>query len=240
MHDLGFTPRKTDSPLREMRSIFRDSVHYGLGNPPVRWVMLAAVMTGGTGIYVFYALQPFLLELYGDSQAYGVAGLVASLTALAQIAGGFLAPRLRLMFGRRTTVVLGGVALTGVVLALASFVSNFYLALALIFGWGLMFAALMPVRQAYINGLIPSEQRASVLSFDSLMSSSGGIVVQPALGCIADVWSYSSSYFVAAIIQSCALPFLWLARRERAASDSMAEGEGTDNVQQQPEAASTD
>jgi len=35
----------------------------------------------------------------------------------------------------------------------------------------------MPVRQAFVNGLIPSEQRATVLSFDSLMGSAGGVAL---------------------------------------------------------------
>ena len=43
--------------------------------------------------------------------------------------------------------------------------------------------------------------------------------VQPALGKVADVWSYSTSYLVAAGIQALATPFLILARRERASSD---------------------
>ena len=37
------------------------------------------------------------------------------------------------------------------------------------------FAATLPIRQAYLNGLIPSRQRATILSFDSLMASSGGV-----------------------------------------------------------------
>ena len=36
--------------------------------------MLAAPFTAGVGIYAFYALQPYLLQLYGDPTAYGVAG----------------------------------------------------------------------------------------------------------------------------------------------------------------------
>ena len=52
--------------------------------------------------------------------------------------------------------------------------------------WGLSFAIEMPIRQTYINGIIPSQQRATVLSFDSLMSSAGGVVAQPALGRVAD------------------------------------------------------
>ena len=76
-----------------------------------------------------------------------------------------------------------------------------------------------PIRQAFINGIIPSEQRATVLSLDSFMSSVGGFVAQPVLGRVADVSGYAASYVVSAAISALALPFVFLARRERAASD---------------------
>jgi MFS family permease len=75
------------------------------------------------------------------------------------------------------------------------------------------------MRQAYMNGVIPSEQRATVLSFDSLMGSAGGVVAQPILGRVADVSSYAITYLVSAGVQLVSLPFILLARRERAASD---------------------
>jgi len=77
----------------------------------------------------------------------------------------------------------------------------------------------MPARQAFVNGLIPSEQRGTVLSFDSLMGSAGGVVFQPGLGKAADVWGYPVSYLCSAAIQAVAVPLMWLARRERAESD---------------------
>ena len=52
--------------------------------------MLAAPFTFGVGIYAFYALQPYLLELYGDPTAYSVAGLAAAIVAGAQIVGGLI------------------------------------------------------------------------------------------------------------------------------------------------------
>ena len=52
----------------------------------------------------------------------------------------------------------------------------------------------MPIRQAYLNDMIPSQQRATVLSFDSLMGSSGGVVIQPVLGKAADATSYGTSF----------------------------------------------
>jgi MFS family permease len=83
----------------------------------------------------------------------------------------------------------------------------------------------MPIRQTYINRIIPSQQRATVLSFDSLMSSAGGVAAQPALGRVADLYGYARSYVVCAAIQVLALPFLMLARREKAASDEIGKAE---------------
>ena len=221
MKDLGFTPKKSKTPLKEMRNILTSSIDHGLKNPPVRWIMLAAPFTVGVSFYVFYALQPFLLKLYGDEKAYSIAGLIAALTALAQIAGGFAAPHIKKLFSRRTSALFIGTFLAGLALILVSLVNSFWLALIIIFLWGLTFAALIPARQAYLNGLIPSEQRATVLSFDALMGSSGGIVVQPILGKVADVWSYPVSYAGAALFQWAALPFIFLARREKAKSDTI-------------------
>ena len=83
--------------------------------------------------------------------------------------------------------------------------------------------AVGPVRQAYLNGLIASNERATVLSFDSLLGSSGGVVTQPVLGRVADVSGYPLSYALCAAIQALGLPFLLLARRLRPASDSIEE-----------------
>ena len=72
-------------------------------------------------------------------------------------------------------------------LALVGLVESFWPVIGLTVVWALLFAATMPIRQTYLNGLIPSQQRATILSFDSLMSSGGGVWAQPVLGRAADV-----------------------------------------------------
>ena len=173
MHDVGFTPAKGQRPLAEMRRITADSVEYGWRVPAVKWLMLSSLFSGGVGIYAFYALQPYLLELYGDPTAYSIAGLVAAIVAGAQILGGIAAPRIRRLFHRRTSALIAMSSLGVVTLALIGVIEAFAAVIALIVVWGLLFAAEMPIRQAYINGMIPSKQRATILSFDSLMSSTG-------------------------------------------------------------------
>jgi MFS family permease len=219
MHDVGFTPDKGERPLAEMRKIASNSIEYGWRVPAVKWLMVEALFTGGVGIYGFYALQPYLLELYGDPEAYQVAGLAAAIVAGAQILGGVAAPRIRRLFHRRTTALLAMLALSVVTLALVGTVQSFWPVIGFTVLWGLLFAATMPIRQTYINGMIPSRQRATILSFDSMMSSSGGVWAQPVLGRAADVWGYPASYVMSAGISALALPFLALSRRQNAPAD---------------------
>ena len=221
MHDVGFTPERGGRPLAEMRKIAGASIDYGWRVPSVKWLMVESLFTGGVGIYAFYALQPYLLELYGDPEAYQVAGLVAAIVAGSQILGGLAAPRIRRLFKRRTSALLTTSAISTAALVLVGLIENFWVAIALIVVWGLMFAATLPIRQAYINGMIPSKQRATILSFDSLMSSAGGVWSQPVLGRTADVYGYAPSYLVGAGITVFALPCLWLSRRQDHPADTI-------------------
>ncbi|MEW5915253.1 MAG: MFS transporter [Gemmatimonadota bacterium] len=221
MRDLGFTPTHGKNAFAEVKHVLRESLKHGLGKTPVRWVMLEAPFTGGVTIYAFYAMQPYLLELYGNERAYGVAGLAAAIVAGAQIAGGLLVPHLGRVFHRRTTVLLAGLTTSTITLLAIGLVPRFWVAVTLLVLWGLMFAALVPVRQSFLNALIPSNARATVLSFDSLLSSTGAAASQPVLGKAADVWGYPASYGLCAAIQALGIPFLWLAQRNNVADDEI-------------------
>ena len=237
MRDIGFTPDRSEGPLRAVRTVFRGSIRYGLGTPPVRWLMLAAPFSAGVGIYVFYALQPYLLELWGDKEAYSIAGLAAAIVAGSQIVGGLLAPRVRRLFRKRTTVLILAAAL-GVVLLLAlGIMPNFWVALALLTVWGISSSIDDPIRRAYLNGLIPSKQRATVLSFESLMGNVGGIGIQPALGRVADLGGYGFSMAVGGLISAISLPFLWLSRHQNAPADIGAADEDAANEEAADEGA---
>lgn len=202
-----------------MRTVLRASIEHGFRNRPVRWLMLAAPFSSGAGIYAFHAAQPHLLELYGAPDAYSIAGLAAALVAGTQIVGGWAAPKLRGLFALRTTALIVTASTSAIVLVLLGLLDTIAAALVLIAVWGLMFAADDPIRQAYINDMIPSKQRATVLSFDSLLGNSGGVVILPALGRAADVYGYPISFVLSGIFAAVAVPFLVASRRERSPAD---------------------
>jgi MFS family permease len=227
MRDIGFSPDRDASPVKAVRNVLKGSLDGGLRNPPVRWLMLAAPFTAGTGIYVFYAAQPYLLELFGDPNAYSIAGLAAAIFAGVQIGGGLLVPYVRRIFGRRTDALVIGGVLGVAILAILGLQPGFVVALTLLAVWAAVGAVTRPLRQTFLNGIIPSEQRATVLSFDSLMGSAGGVVAQPVLGRVADLSGYAASYLVSAAIQVVALPLVFLARGENAASDLITDDDVT-------------
>lgn len=231
MKDVGFEAKPGEGAVREMRSIVSDSVEYGWRVPAVKWLMLASPFTAGVSFYAFYALQPFLLELVGDPEAYGIAGVTAALVAGAQICGGLAAPKIRRLFRLRTSALLFAVGFGALTLLAIGLTSSFWVVVALIAVWAMLAAAAMPIRQSYINSMIPSGQRATILSFDSMLGSTGGVVVQPGLGRAADVWGYGASYVIGAVITTLALPFIYRSRREGSPAD---EGGQPGNRQQSP------
>jgi MFS family permease len=218
MHDVGFTPRRSDGTVREARRVLNESVRHGWGRPAVRWVMLGAVFAAGVSYYVAFTMKPYLLRLAGDEHAYGLLGIAAAINAAAQTVGGLLAMAFGALFRWRMSVVIAGVLLNGALLVGFGLAGNVPLAMALLGCSSMVSAAILPSRQAYLNGLLPSGQRATVLSFDSLVASSGGVVTQPGLGRVADVWGYPASFVLGGALQAVALPVLFLARRHEIAA----------------------
>lgn len=220
MKDLGFTADRSAGVIKQVKRLASAGWKYGVLDPDLRWVMLSAPFYMGTGIYGFYAAQPYLLELYGNPDATWVAGIAAAGIAATQVAGGFAVPYIRRVFSRRTDILIACAVLTLVSLVVMGLVHNFVVVVTMLVLWAVAFAANAPVRQAYVNTLIPSQQRATVLSFDSMVDSTGGVAFQPILGRVADSSGYAASYLVSGGVAALALPFLILARRRKSKADA--------------------
>lgn len=226
MHDVGFVPSRGASVGAEMRHVLAASVDHGLRNRPVRWIMLALVFSWGVPIYAFYAIQPYLLELHGRSD-YAIAGVAAAIAAAGQILGALLVRWAARAFARRTSALLFASVASSAALLAMGLSASFWVVLAALALSAVVFSAAGAVRMAFLNELIPSAQRATVLSSANLLGSLGGVGVQPTLGRVADAWGYGASYLAAAGVEALALPFLLLARKERAPSDPIAAGPGS-------------
>ena len=221
MKDLGFKKRsiKLADTGRELRVIAKNSITYGWKQPTIRLLMLASAVQFGFMIWGFYAWQPYFLQLL-ESNDIWIAGVVAALVSLAMILGNIFVDRVTRMCGSRSTLLLGAAALQTLGAVGVGLADNFYLALASLLVTASTFGIIMPVRQAFIHSLIPSEQRATVVSFDSMVGNLGGTGGQASLGYLAQQKSYSAGYIVGGLCTVLAIPLLVLVKKRNDGADN--------------------
>jgi MFS family permease len=220
MHDVGFTPRTTTLAAvpGEMRKVLDASVTFGWRSRPVRLLMLVSLVGGGLGMWGFYAWPPYFLALLGRDAVW-VAGVVSALIALSTIAGNGLVEFFTRFCGRRTTLLIASSAVASVAAVGVGLVDAFWPAVALLLIWTGAAGVGAPVQQAYLHEVVPSEQRATVVSSVSLVSSAGGIGGQLGLGALARAQSVATGYVTGGLITLVALLPLLLLRRMRQRAD---------------------
>jgi MFS family permease len=215
MHDIGYTPRAMSLAQvpTEMRKVTSESIAYGWQKRPVRLIMIVTFIHGLYGIWGFYATQPYFLGLLGQPDAVWVSGIVAALIACTGIISNWLVNRYMNRFRSRTTILIAAAGLAAVATISVGLVNSFWLAVSLFLLGALAFDIFLPIKQAYLHQVIPSEQRATVISFDALMGSAGGVVGQTGLGYIAQYQSLGAGYVVGGAATLLALPILFMLRR---------------------------
>ncbi|HET9460844.1 MAG TPA: hypothetical protein VFO56_02820 [Gaiellaceae bacterium] len=220
MHDLGFTPRRvTAAELPgEIARNAKAGVQFGWGQRPLRLLMLASCVQVGFFTWAFYASQPYLLDLL-DSDAIWVAGLVAAGIALSMMAGNQVVSFASRYCGRRTTLLLGAALLETCAAVVLGFAGSFWVALPALLVVTASVGVTSPVRSAYLHQIVPTEQRATVVSFDSLVGNVGGIGGQVGLGALGEARAVGSAFVVGGVATAAALPLLARLRSLGGAAD---------------------
>lgn len=230
MRDIGFRPRALELARfgEESRKIFAAGITHGWRHPVVRPLLFVSLVNGLLVWYLFYASQPYALELLGEEDLVWVAGAITALFALSGVAGNALVKRLsRSRFGKRPASILMvasvGMAALAVGMGVAGLVAPaggnavaFTVLVVMLGGFGVISGIAGPIRQAYINEHIPSAQRATVLSFDSFFADIGAVAGQLGLGAIAQTASKALAYTIGGILYFAAAP---LYRRAGRASE---------------------
>jgi len=231
MHDIGFTPQ--DVPLSElpseMKQIANDSIKYGWQQFSVRLLILASLIQAMFMAWGFYAWQPYFLELLG-ADAPWVAGVVAALVALATMAGNGIVEWASRRCGRRTTLLLLAAIVQTIAIVGVGLASSFWMAVGLYLIAMFTIGIWGPVKQAYLHQLIPSQKRATVVSFDSLVASGGSMVGQSSLGQLAEVRSLGAGYLVGGVTTILVWPVVWYLRRRGDSEDFFVGTAGLDSA----------
>jgi MFS family permease len=215
MKDLGFQPRTTHlgSVPQEMRRVARESARIGFGIPPIRWLVGVQLVEWGFLMWAWYAWQPYFLELWGDPNAVWLAGLISAAMSLAMIAGNSLVDVLTRYCGRRTTLMAWGMGAQVLAALVVGLTSSFWVAVVAFLALIASAGVIGPVRSTSLHKLISKEHRASIVSFDSMVSSAGSIAGQTGLGWVSRARSIPDGFVLGGFASLLAFPILYVLRR---------------------------
>ena len=222
MHDLGFVPRsfRWSRIGVELADQTRVGIADGWDQPGLRRLMLAGVLRGSFLAWAFYAAQPYFLELL-DSDRVWVVGVVTAMISLSTIAGNQLVEVLTRRARHRSSLLIGASVVAATASVVVGIADSFWVAVpAFLFVTGSL-GVITPVRQAYVHQVTPSEHRATVISFDAMLGSVGGVGGQIGLGRLAGDRGFSSGYIVGGAVTALSLPFLWGVRRLGGPADTI-------------------
>jgi MFS family permease len=220
MHDIGFQSKPVTFRTlpAEANAVAAAGVRFGWRNRPLRLIMIAGAIQGGVFMWAWYAWQPYFLELLARDAVW-VAGVVAALLAVAMIIGNSLVQVITRYCGRRTTILLWTAVAFSLTSIAVGWATSFAVALGALLVGSVAMGVQMPVRQAFIHGMVPSAERATVVSFDSMIGGIGAVGGQAGLGVYSDRQSYSAAYIVGGVITLAAVPIVWMVRRNQDPAD---------------------
>lgn len=172
---------KTESSLKSMLRLVKFSLH---DHKEVKWLIIYSASVGASTLTMFWFVQPYLLATKVPLGLFGVSLAILLLTASFF---SWNAHKLEKILGRKKSLLLLIVLPALGYLLLSSFW----------FVWSGIFSLFFyvvrginnPVTLGYINGLIPSDVRATVLSVKNLVGRVMFSVVGPTVGWINDVFS---------------------------------------------------
>jgi MFS family permease len=207
MHDIGFTPRtmRLRGIVGEMKKVAKAGVTYGWRAPAVRLLVMESFVAWGFFAWAWYAWQPYFLELYGKD-AIWLSGLIAALFSLAGIAGNALVGRLARPGRRRTTILLSASAVTTATMVATGVVQSFWITVPIFLLGAIAGGVMQPVRQTYLHQSIPTSERATLVSFDSMVGSLGSVGGQTGLGFLSQERSIPAGFVVGGLATILAIP----------------------------------
>jgi hypothetical protein len=214
VHDLGFRarPLRLGSLRRELANVAKFSLRYGWNQRSLRWLMMASAVQTSFVLWGFYAWQPYFQEIL-DTNAVWFAGVVAAAIALSTMLGNGVVDYFTRLCGRRTTLLLWAAGIQSLAAVGVGLAPDFPTALVCLLIVTATMGVVSPVRQAYFHQRVSGEQRATVVSFDSMVGSLGGVGGQLGLGYLSKLHDYAAGYVAGGVISILAIPIYLSVRR---------------------------
>jgi len=202
MHETPLAKRKKHHSFKDMMiEHYVKSTKVVFQSKRLLYLIIIGAMMAAPITVLFMYLQNYL-NLLGYS--YFIIGVLLGVHSLLAAFGGILAYKLEKKYQERKILIIVPLLMT---VSFWLILVDEIIFLPFIF-LGFLDSIFYVVLTGYINKIIPSETRATALSFSGLMFSIIMIIIFPIIGMIGDLYSLKISFFILAIIMSIFYFFL--------------------------------
>jgi MFS family permease len=177
--------KKTESSLKSIWGLIKFSLH---DHKEVKWLIIYSASVAASTLTMFWFIQPYLLAMDVPLGFFGV--ILAGLLLTAAFFS-WNAHKIEKILGKKKSLIL----------LIILPVLGYLLLSSLWFVWSGVFILFFfitrglnnPITLDYINGLIPSDIRATVLSVKNLVGRVMFSVIGPLVGWVSDVFSLKAA-----------------------------------------------
>ncbi len=183
---------KRESSFRSILKIVRHALH---GHAEIKWLILYSSLVGLSTFVMVWFVQPYFQTVSLPLRYFGIAWAVLNFSV-----GVFalVAYRIERFLGRRWALI-SLILLSSVAYLLLSHFHALW-ALPILFTFSLVRGINGPVLNDYINRLVHSEIRATVLSVKNLVGRLMFVLLGPVIGWINDTYSLGTALFVSGVV----------------------------------------
>jgi MFS family permease len=178
--------------LKEIWRIIKFSFHE---NAQLKWLIIYSSVISASGVSIAWLIQPYFLLVGLPLAWFGIIwALLQFVTAITALE----AYKIENFLGKRSALVSMVFLIGASYIALSQLQALWAIAIIAVFYF--VRGINTPVTKDYVNQLIPSEIRATVLSLKGLLMRLIFSIVGPVLGWVTDLYSFQETFLVAAAI----------------------------------------
>lgn len=209
----NFTQKKTlnlGTSLSQLGMVAKDSITFGANHKVIFWLILSSILAqlAFQPLNMYWA--PRMNELAGNQ--IWLMGWVWAGMCTFMILGGFIVKALLKKEKSYAWILITTALFLSIPILLSSVSNIFSIVLVSFLTYEIGRGMLNPAHKAYLNKHIPSEKRATVLSFDSMMGKAGAAFGLLILGWIAKNTNIQITWFISGILLSVLIPIYLRAR----------------------------
>ena len=198
--------------LKQMIAIAKNSFDYGLRNKVVLWLMIATFV----GEFAFQPLNMFWAPRF-NQMAGGEVKLMGWLLAgmsIMMAAGSYLSRKLSERKVSYWKIMTISTLFLAIPVLISSQASIFAIAAGAFLIHEIGRGINIPIKTGYINKYIPSDKRATLISFNSMAGKIAAALGLIGFGLLADKTSFSYSWLVAGFILLLLIPIYLITRKK--------------------------